>query len=326
MALLECAPMQAQAEQSKPVVIAALYRFVVLDDLPGLQADLRAVCEDAGILGTLLLAPEGINGTVAGSRESIDRLMTWFRNRAEFSDLEWKESAAEDMPFYRMRVRFKKEIVTMGMPGIDPSQDVGTYVEPAQWNDLISDPSVTVVDTRNRYEVHLGSFEGAVDPKTESFRDFPRWVAQNLDPARDTKVAMFCTGGIRCEKATAYLLSQGFEAVYHLRGGILKYLEETPAEQSLWQGECFVFDNRVTVDHDLQPGNHEICFNCRMPLSDEDQLSPQYEKHVSCPHCFERLTPERREGLLERARQVALAEDRGEAHIGRRFPDSEPST
>jgi UPF0176 protein len=309
-----------------PVVVAALYKFVTIPDPAALRDELLPYCQQVGLLGTVLLASEGINGTVAGSRQVINGLVGWLRERPEFADLQHKESITDEMPFYRMKVRLKKEIVTLGVPGIDPTQRVGTYVEPEDWNDLISDPEVALVDTRNRYEVHLGTFDQAMDPGTESFRDFPRWVAAHLDPKRDRRVAMFCTGGIRCEKATAYLLDQGFESVYHLKGGILKYLEEIPEEDSLWRGECFVFDNRVTVDHQLQPGNHEICFNCRMPLSEADRVSPKFQEHVSCPHCFERLTPERRDSLLERAHQLELAGQRGEVHIGRRFPDSEPST
>lgn len=319
--------MQAKLQsRPAPVVVAALYKFVPIQDPVALRDELLSFCQQAGLLGTVLVASEGINGTVAGSRRAINSLIGWLRDRPQFTDLRHKESITDEMPFYRMKVRLKKEIVTLGVPGIDPTKRVGTYVEPEDWNDLISDPEVALVDTRNRYEVHLGTFDRATDPGTESFRDFPHWVATHLDPKRDRKVAMFCTGGIRCEKATAYLLDQGFESVYHLKGGILKYLEEIPEEHSLWRGECFVFDNRVTVDHQLQPGDHEICFNCRMPLSESERVSPQFQQHVSCPHCFERLTPERRASLLERAHQLELAEQRGEVHIGRKFPDSEPST
>ena len=319
--------MQAHLKSNPaPVVVAALYKFVTIENPAALRDELLPFCHQLGLLGTVLLANEGINGTVAGNRQAINSLITWLRGLPQFADLQHKETMTDEMPFYRMKVRLKREIVTLGVAGVDPSCRVGTYVEPEDWNELISDPEVALVDTRNRYEVHLGTFEHAADPETESFRDFPAWVAAHLDPKTDRRVAMFCTGGIRCEKATAYLLDQGFESVYHLKGGILKYLEEIPEEDSLWRGECFVFDNRVTVDHQLQAGDHEICFNCRMPLSEADRVSPKYQQHVSCPHCFERLTPERRDSLLERAYQLELAELRGEVHIGRRFPDSEPST
>ena len=220
------------------------------------------------------------------------------------------------MPFARARVKLKKEIVTMGVPDVDPEKIVGTYVEPADWNALIADPDVTVIDTRNEYEVGVGTFEGAINPHTTSFREFPAYVADNMDPGRQKKVAMFCTGGIRCEKSTAYLKSQGFDEVYHLKGGILKYLEEVPEADSLWRGECFVFDERVTVDHDLNPGQYDQCHACRMPISDTDKASNAYVRGVSCPHCIDATTPEQRERFAERQRQVALAAERGEAHIG----------
>lgn len=308
----------------QPVIVATMYRFAKLSDLEQLKQSLQSLCETNLLQGTLLIANEGINGTVAGSRQGIDALIEYLHQIPELADLQYKFSETDTQPFYRMKVRLKKEIVTMGVPGIDPHNQVGEYVSADDWSALISDPEVTVVDTRNKYECHLGTFTGAIDPQIDSFRDFPAWVADNLDPGENRKVALFCTGGIRCEKATAYLLKQGFKQVFHLQGGILKYLEEVPKQGSMWQGECFVFDNRVTVDHDLQPGNHEICFNCRMPISEGQKELPQYQKHVSCVHCHDDLSDERKDSLLERQKQVELAEARGQRHIGQQFPFTEP--
>jgi UPF0176 protein len=311
-------------ESRQPVIVAALYRFARLSDLEQLGRRLQSVCQDNGLLGTLLLATEGINGTVAGHRQGIDTLIAHLRQMPELADLQCKFSETDEQPFYRMKVRLKKEIVTMGVAGIDPNSAVGEYVPPRNWTALIADPEVTVVDTRNKYECHLGTFAGAIDPEIDSFREFPAWVENNLNPKENRKVAMFCTGGIRCEKATAYLLQQGFERVFHLEGGILKYLEEIPQQDSLWQGECFVFDNRVTVDHDLLPGNHEICFNCRMPIVAGEKDFPEYQEHVSCIHCQDQISEQRKNSLLERQKQVALARARGERHIGQQFPFAEP--
>jgi UPF0176 protein len=298
------------------IIVAALYKFAKLPDYRALQNPVLACCEANGIKGTLLLAQEGINGTVAGSRAGIDALLAFLRSDARLAALEHKESLADAMPFYRMKVRLKKEIVTLGVPGIDPNEKVGTYVTPENWNALISDPEVLVVDTRNDYEYDIGTFRGALDPKTTTFREFPAYVKQNLDPAKHKKVAMFCTGGIRCEKATAFMLEQGFEDVYHLQGGILKYLEKIPAEQSLWEGECFVFDQRVAVGHGLSVGQHDQCRSCRYPISPEDKASPKYQEGVSCPRCFDTLSEEKRARAMERQRQVALALQRGKQHIG----------
>jgi UPF0176 protein len=302
-------------------VVAALYKFVALPDYQALREPLLNTCSEHGIRGTLLLAAEGINGTVAGSREGIDAVLAHLRNDPRLADLEHKESLHDDPPFLRMKVKLKKEIVTLGVPGIDPNRRVGTYVSPDDWNALIADPDITLVDTRNDYECAIGTFEGAVDPRIGSFRDFPGWAKEHLDPTRDRKVAMFCTGGIRCEKASAYLLEQGFEEVYHLRGGILKYLEEVPADDSSWEGECFVFDDRVAVDHGLRRGSYDQCHACRHPITEDDKASPQFEKGVSCPHCHDRVSAERRARFAERQRQVALARERGEQHIGRVFPE-----
>lgn len=316
----------AGAEQTSRSLVAAFYRFVALPDYRDLREPLKQRCEDLGLVGTILLATEGINGTVAGEPDRVRRL---FERMAEtdsrFADISWKESWCEQSPFYRMKVRLKKEIVSMGVEGIDPSVRVGAYVSPEAWNTLIRRDDVRLVDTRNEYEVHLGRFEGAENPHTRSFRDFPAWADTHLDPQRDKHVAMYCTGGIRCEKATAYLLEKGFENVYHLDGGILNYLEHVDRQGSAWEGECFVFDNRVTVDHDLAEGDFDVCPACRMPLTEADRASPKFELHVSCPQCFDRLTEEKREGLLERARQMALAEARGEKHLGMRQKPPSPS-
>ncbi len=305
-----------QGTATRPFLVAAFYKFVELTDYENLRAPLQQRCEDLGLLGTILLAHEGINGTISGTPGNVHALFQRLREDARFADLHYKESWASQNPFYRMRVRLKKEIVSLGVEGVDPRNKVGQYVAPQDWNALISRDDVRVVDTRNHYEYELGSFALAEDPNTESFRDFPEWVKQELDPQKDRSVAMFCTGGIRCEKATSYLLDLGFENVYHLDGGILNYLETVKAEDSLWQGDCFVFDNRVTVDHDLEEGDFDQCPACRMPLSAEDRLSPLFEQHVSCPRCYDRLTEAKREGLLERAKQIELARARGERHIG----------
>lgn len=301
---------------SNQIVIAAFYKFFTLADYEEQKESLQQFCKEHAILGTILVAHEGINGTISGSREGIDAVFAFLRSDERMRDLEYKESYADEAPFHRMRVRLKKEIVSMGQPIADPTKTVGRYVRPQEWNQLISDPDVTVIDTRNDYEVAVGTFANAWDPQTFSFRDFPEFVEQNLNPQKHKKVAMFCTGGIRCEKATSYLLQQGFDEVYHLEGGILKYLEEIPAEESLWEGECFVFDNRVTVDHDLEPGNYEMCFGCKRPLSEEDMQSPAYEPGICCPYCIDDLTPERRASFEERQKQVRLARERNEKHIG----------
>ncbi|TJW46543.1 MAG: rhodanese-related sulfurtransferase, partial [Mesorhizobium sp.] len=282
-----------------------------------LRVPLAAFCCERGIRGTLLLAHEGINGTVAGSEAAIAALIDHLESIEGLAGLEVKYSSAAEMPFYRMKVRLKREIVTMGVENIDPAASAGTYVAPADWNALISDANTIVIDTRNAYEVSIGTFKGAVDPATTSFREFPAWVEQHRDELDDRKIAMFCTGGIRCEKATAYVKSLGFEDVFHLKGGILKYLEEVPAEESLWQGECFVFDERVSVSHGLVEGEAEVCRACRHPLTGEDRLSPKYAVGVSCPHCFDARSDEDRARYAERQRQVELAHARGDRrHIG----------
>lgn len=301
---------------TQSIVVTALYHFVRLEDFKAYRQPLLDLMNEEGIRGTLLLAAEGINGTVAGNAQAIERLLGWLKAQPPFAGLSHKESYCDEMPFYRTKVKLKKEIVTMGVDGIDPRHIVGTYVKPEAWNDLISDPDVLLVDTRNDYEVAIGTFKGAVNPNTKTFREFPEYVQEQLDPGKHKKVAMFCTGGIRCEKSTAFLKQQGFDEVYHLEGGILKYLEEVPAEQSLWQGECFVFDNRVTVKHGLEPGGYDQCHACRMPISEADKEHAHYERGVSCPHCYDTVTEERRQRFIERERQVQLARQRGEAHIG----------
>jgi len=301
---------------AEPIIVCALYRFVRLDDHRALRAPLLAVMEQQHVCGTLLLAREGINGTVAGTRAAIDALLDWLRSDSRLADIECKESVTDRPPFKRSRVKLKKEIVTMGVADIDPNQVVGTYVTPSEWNALISDPDVLLVDTRNDYEVRVGSFRNAVNPGTATFREFPGFVRRRLDPARHRKVAMFCTGGIRCEKSTAWLRQQGFDEVYHLQGGILKYLEEIPEQESLWQGECFVFDERVTVNHRLEKGSYEQCHACRMPLSASDMASADYRPGVSCPHCTGTLSPRQRARFAEREKQARLASARGEHHMG----------
>ena len=304
------------------VVVCAMYKFVRLENFQEMRQPLQQVMEDNCVKGTLLLANEGLNGTVAGSREGIDALLTWLKSDDRLADISYKESFDEDMPFYRTKVKLKKEIVTMGVEGIDPRQVVGTYVKPKDWNALISDPDVVLVDTRNDYEIEIGTFEGAVDPKTKTFREFPEYVANNLDSNKHKKVAMFCTGGIRCEKSTAYMKEQGFDEVYHLEGGILKYLEEVPKEETMWQGECFVFDNRVAVNHDLEKGSYEQCHACRMPITEEEMKSEQYQVGISCPHCFDSVSDEQRERFAERQRQIELSKQRGEEHIGADVSDA----
>lgn len=297
-------------------VVAAMYRFAKFPDFESFRQPLLDLMLANEVRGTLLLAAEGINGTIAGPRAGIDAVLAFIRNDDRFSGLDVKESFSEENPFYRSKVKLKKEIVTMGVEDIDPNHIVGTYVEPAKWNELISSPDVVLLDTRNKYEYEIGTFENAINPETDSFREFPEYVSKNLDPAKHKKVAMFCTGGIRCEKSTAYLKQQGFEEVYHLKGGILKYLEDVPEQETLWQGECFVFDNRVTVNHSLEPGQYDQCHACRMPITEADKQSEHYQQGVSCPHCYDSLSKEQVKRFAERERQMQLARKRGETHIG----------
>ena len=303
--------------QNAPFRVAALYRFCRLERFEELRAPLAAFCCGRGIKGTLLLAQEGINGTVAGGETAIAELIAHLEAMPEFGGLEVKYSAADEMPFNRMKVRLKREIVTMGVEGIDPQTSAGAYVEAGDWNALIADPDTVVIDTRNDYEVSLGTFRNAVNPETASFSEFPDWVAQHRGELEGKKIAMFCTGGIRCEKATAYVKSLGFDDVFHLKGGILKYLENVPAEQSLWQGECFVFDERVSVGHGLAVGDNKLCRACGHPLAPEDRVSPKFQEGVSCARCFDVTSEADKTRHAERHRQVELASRRGKhQHIG----------
>jgi len=295
--------------------VAALYRFAAVPDRAVLRARLLSVAQAEGIKGTLLVADEGLNGTVAGPREGLDRLVAALRAEPGFADTEVKWSTAAAMPFHRLKLRLKREIVTMGEPQVDPA-DPGTYVAPAEWNALVDDPDTVVIDTRNAYEVAVGSFAGAVDPGTESFSDFPAWFRAHRDAIAGKRVAMFCTGGIRCEKATALLKREGVADVFHLHGGILRYLEEVPEAESRWRGECFVFDERVAVGHGLVEGTHTLCRGCRMPVSPADRSSPLHREGVACPRCHDLRSDVQRAGAAERHRQVALAAARGGRHVG----------
>ena len=298
------------------IVVCALYKFVSLPNYADLRQPLLNIMLQQKVRGTLLLAHEGINGTIAGSRKGIDFVLAWLSRDPRLQDIDRKESFTDKAPFMRSKVKLKKEIVTMGVEDIDPTRSAGTYVEPRDWNDLISDPDVLLIDTRNDYEVKVGTFKNAVNPHTESFREFPAYAANNLSNSKHKKVAMFCTGGIRCEKSTAYLKQQGFEQVFHLKGGILNYLEKVPADKSLWQGECFVFDDRVTVNHQLKKGNYDQCYACRLPITEADKESEYYQQGVSCPYCYNKVSAEQKQRFAEREKQLRLAEARGEAHMG----------
>lgn len=317
--------MRSVTDYRSPLRVAALYKFARLDDCEPVRSDLARLCCAGGLKGTLLLAGEGINGTIAGSDHAIEGVLAFIRRLPGFADMEVKYSAAETMPFHRMKVRVKREIVTMGQPQVDPLAGTGHYVSPQDWNALISEPGTIVIDTRNDYEVAIGSFIGAIDPKIASFRDFPAWfragreqLLGNVD--HPPKIAMFCTGGIRCEKSTAFLKAEGIKDVYHLQGGILKYLETVPAEQSLWEGECFVFDQRIAVGHGLEIGTHQLCHGCRRPVSVEDRASPLYTAGVSCPACHAVRTKVQRARYIERDRQEQLAKSRGTSHVGACVP------
>lgn len=297
-------------------IVAALYHFTRFADPKALREPLLELCKTHGIGGTLLLAHEGVNGTIAGTRAGIDAVLTHLRGLPGCADLEHKESLSDTPPFNRMKVRLKREIVTMGQPDVDPLAGTGHYVDPSDWNALITSPDVAVIDTRNDYEVGIGTFEGAIDPETKSFGEFPAWWEENKERFHNKKIAMFCTGGIRCEKSTNFLIGQGVEDVYHLKGGILKYLEEVPKEESTWDGECFVFDARVSVGHGLEEGPHMLCYACRRPILPEDKYRAQYEEGVSCHQCFDEKSEDDRERFRERQKQVALARLRGEKHMG----------
>ncbi|WP_286235327.1 rhodanese-related sulfurtransferase [Thalassotalea sediminis] len=298
------------------ITVCALYKFVRLENFEAIKQPLLDVMIAQDVKGTLLIANEGINGTIAGPQQGIDTILDFLAQDERLGRVDHKFSYADENPFQRSKVKLKKEIVTMGVEGIDPTLTVGTYVKPDEWNALISDPEVLLIDTRNDYEVEIGTFENAINPNTETFREFPDYVEKHLDKSKHKKVAMFCTGGIRCEKSTAYLKEQGFDDVYHLEGGILKYLEEVPEENSMWKGDCFVFDGRVAVTHGLEQGQYDQCFACRYPITKEDMESEHYIKGVSCPKCIGKYTAEQRERFAEREKQINLAKARGEAHIG----------
>lgn len=309
-------------DTNSPFKVAALYHFAVVDDPVALRPDILAACEANGLKGTILVAREGINGTVAGTPEGIDATVAYLKSLPQFAELEVKYSTATAMPFLRMKVRLKKEIVSMGVDGVDAANKQGNYVEPQDWNALIEDPDTIVIDTRNAYEVAIGTFEGAINPDTETFREFPAWFddfARELrakPEGEQPKIAMFCTGGIRCEKATAYVKAQGFEDVHHLKGGILKYLENVPEEASNWNGDCFLFDQRVAVGHGLKESDYDQCFACRMPLNAEERASDKYVPGISCPRCFDTRTDEQRERYRERQRQIKRAAEAGRKHLG----------
>ena len=299
------------------IVVCTMYKFVILEDFQELRQPILNVMLENKVQGTLLLANEGINGTVTGSRKGINSLLKYLKSNSRLATINHKESYHEDMPFSRSKVKLKKEIVTLGVEEINPNKVCGKHIKPKDWNALISNPDVLLVDTRNEYEVAIGTFKNAVNPHTKSFREFPEYVDNNLDPKKQKKVAMFCTGGIRCEKSTALMLAKGFEEVYHLDGGILKYLEEVPKEETMWEGECFVFDSRVSINHDLEKGSYDQCFACRMPITEDDKLKSEYQKGIICHHCHDNVSYEQRQRFVEREKQSLLAAKFGFSHIGK---------
>ena len=300
------------------ILVAALYKFVEIDDLLSLQSNLYEICEKNNIMGTILIANEGINGTISGKNNEINQTISLLKSDKRFANIEIKYSSTNKQPFHRMKVRLKKEIVTIGLPEINPNKKVGTYVKPEDWNDLISDPNVIVIDTRNKYETKIGSFQNALDPETSSFREFPDWVKKFKSSKENAnkKIAMFCTGGIRCEKASSLMKEEGFEDVYHLQGGILKYLETIDKENSLWNGECFVFEQRVCLTDELEVGSYKMCFACRMPITEEEMQNEKYIEGISCIYCYDKTTKEKKERFGSRQRQILLAKERGEKHLG----------
>ena len=300
------------------ILVAALYKFVEIDDLLSLQSNLYEICEKNNIMGTILIANEGINGTISGKNNEINQTISLLKSDKRFANIEIKYSSTDKQPFHRMKVRLKKEIVTIGLPEINPNKKVGTYVKPEDWNDLISDPNVIVIDTRNKYETKIGSFQNALDPETSSFREFPDWVKKFKSSKENAnkKIAMFCTGGIRCEKASSLMKEEGFEDVYHLQGGILKYLETIDKENSLWNGECFVFDQRVCLTDELEVGSYKMCFACRMPITEEEMQNEKYIEGISCIYCYDKTTKEKKERFGSRQKQILLAKERGEKHLG----------
>lgn len=318
------ATVQFEADQTASphrVLVVTFYQFAKLENLAGLKLRFHDYAESQGVLGTILLAGEGINGTLAGPEEGVRAVVSLLRGHPRLADLEVKESWSADLPFYRLRVRLKKEIVTMGLLGLDPSKEAGTYVNPEDWNELIDDPRVLVIDARNEYETGIGCFDGAIDPGTRSFRELPRWLREYETLAARPPVAMYCTGGIRCEKATAFLRAEGFDEVYHLRGGILKYLESVPEVESRWRGECFVFDQRVAVGPALEVGTYSLCYACQWPVKDDDKVSEQFEQGVCCPRCHGTWTKNQLRRFRERQDQVNIASTRGIKHLGQVFDD-----
>ncbi len=300
----------------KQIAVLSLYKFVEIKDTESLKERLLQKCNELNIKGTFIIASEGINGTIAASISSVEAMVAFLSIDVGFGNFERKYSYDCKIPFYRMKVKIKDEIIPLGVGGVDPSEQVGTYVNPSDWNELVEDDGTLLVDTRNDYEAEIGTFKNALNPKTQKFRDFPEFIKERLDPKKHSRVALFCTGGIRCEKASSYMLREGFTDVYQLKGGILKYLEEVPRGQSTWEGECFVFDNRASVDHDLQNGVYELCHNCRYPVSPRDKDSEYYEEGISCSRCFDKITSSRRKSLEERNKQIELARNRGQQHLG----------
>ena len=300
------------------ILVAALYKFEEIDDLLTLQSNLYEICEKNNIMGTILIANEGINGTISGKTNEINQTISLLKSDKRFTNIEIKYSSSDKQPFHRMKVRLKKEIVTIGLPQINPNKKVGKYVKPDDWNDLISDPNVVVIDTRNKYETKIGSFQNALDPETSSFREFPDWVKKFKSSKENAnkKIAMFCTGGIRCEKASSLMKEEGFEDVYHLQGGILKYLETVDRDKSLWNGECFVFDQRVCLTDELEVGSYKMCFACRMPITEEEMQNEKYIEGISCIYCYDKTTKEKKERFGSRQKQILLAKERGEKHLG----------
>ena len=300
------------------ILVAALYKFVEINDLLSLQDNLYNICEENNIMGTILIADEGINGTISGKYNEIKETISSLTSDDRFSNIEIKYSSTDKQPFHRMKVRLKKEIVTIGLPEINPNRKAGKYVKPEDWNKLISDPNVVVIDTRNKYETKIGSFQNALDPETSSFREFPDWVKKfkNSEDNTNKKIAMFCTGGIRCEKASSLMKEEGFKDVYHLQGGILKYLETVDKENSLWNGECFVFDQRVCLTDELEVGSYKMCFACRMPITEEEMQNEKYIEGISCIYCYDKTTEEKKERFGSRQKQILLAKERGEKHLG----------
>ena len=305
-------------QDSNEILVATLYKFFKVDDLVALQDQLYAICNKNNVMGTILIANEGVNGTISAKPREIEKTLISIQKDDRFSEIEIKYSSANKQPFHKMRVRLKKEIVTIGLPEINPNKTVGTYVKPEEWNDIISDPDVILIDTRNKFEIKIGSFKNALDPRTTSFRDFPEWVKKFKQDKTNTnkKIAMYCTGGIRCEKASSLMKEEGFNEVYHLQGGILKYLEKIEKEKSLWEGECFVFDDRVCLTENLEVGSYKMCFACRMPITEDELNDDRYEEGISCLYCYDKTTKDKKERFESRQKQIELSKLRGEKHIG----------